>query len=63
LKEAGFDGRTLRFKLDDPRAAQDLSESGIEMTLTSANQAELNVATGEPGSAWNHEAVMVIKNT
>ena len=63
LKEAKFDGRTLRFKLDDERATQDIRASGIEMTLTSANQAELRVATGKHGNAWNYEAVMMTKST
>ena len=63
LKEARFDGKTLRFKVDDQRAAQDLRESGIEMTLISANQAELRVASTKYGGAWNYEAVTMIKNT
>lgn len=62
LKEARFDGRTLHFKLDDQRAAREIRESGIEMTLTSANQAELRLATSEHGGAWDYEAVLMTKS-
>jgi hypothetical protein len=44
LKDAWFDGKTLRFKLDDSRAARELRESGIEMTLTNADHAQLRLA-------------------
>lgn len=62
LKEARFDGRTLHFKLDDQRAALEIRESGIEMTLTSANQAELRLASSDHGGAWDYEAVVMTKS-
>lgn len=58
LKEAKFDGKTLHFKLDDQGASQELRDSGIEMTLTSANQAELRIASRAADSEW----VTMIKN-
>ena len=58
LREGNFDGKTLHFKLDDQRASPELRESGIEMTLTSANQAELKIAS----TAWDSESVTMIKN-
>jgi hypothetical protein len=62
LKDARFDGRTLRFKLDDERAAQDWRESGIEMTLTGANRAELRLAAPSSGmDAWEFEEVVMTK--
>lgn len=63
LKDARFDGKTLRFKLDDSRAACDLRESGIEMTLTSANQAELKVADRESkrSDRWEFEEIVMTK--
>jgi hypothetical protein len=51
LKEATFDGKTLRFKLEDQRAARDFTGARIEMTLTSANQAQLKVAANNDSSA------------
>lgn len=53
LKDASFDGKTLRFKLDDSRAARDLRELGLEMTLISANQAELILAACKDSGAWS----------
>jgi hypothetical protein len=44
FKDARFDGKTLRFRLDDERAAQAWRAAGVEMTLTSANQAALKLA-------------------
>ena len=54
--------RTLHFKLDDQRAAREIRESGIEMTLTTANQAELSLAISELGGAVDYEAVMMTKS-
>ena len=61
LKDARFDGRTLRFKLDDSRAARELRESGIEMTLTSANHAELKLAACKQDGGWDCEEVIMTK--
>jgi hypothetical protein len=66
LKEAKFDGRTLHFKLDDiqgQRAAAELRESGIDMTLTSATRAELRIASSNTKGAWDYEPVTMIKHT
>jgi hypothetical protein len=63
LKDARFDGKTLRFKVDDNRAARDWRESGMEMTLTSANRAELRLAHEQSSGmdAWEFEEVVMTK--
>lgn len=57
LKDADFDGKTLRFKLADHLVATD---SSIEMTLTSANEAELRYV-GCSLSARDGEIVRMTK--
>jgi hypothetical protein len=46
LQNAKFDGKTLRFRVDDQRTTRSLGERNVELTLTDTNQAELNVTAG-----------------
>jgi hypothetical protein len=46
LKNAQFDGKTLRFRVDDQRTTRSLGERNVELTLTDTNQAELKVTAG-----------------
>lgn len=58
LKDARFDGKTLWFRLDDNRASRELRDSGIEMTLTNSDHAQLRLgACGREGQC--DEVVMI----
>ena len=63
FKDARFDGKTLRFRLDDERAAQAWRAAGVEMTLTSANHAALKLAgcLNTEDSREGFEEVVLIK--
>jgi hypothetical protein len=62
LKEARFDGKTLHFKLDDPGSSKELRNTGIEMILTSDNQAELRIASTNHDGYEQEESVTLIKH-
>lgn len=53
LKDVRFDGRTLHFKVDDLRAARTFRDSGMEITLTSAKEAELKVTRCPYGNEYD----------
>jgi hypothetical protein len=45
LKNAKFDGKTLRFRVDEQQSVRSLGEREVELTLTNADQAELKVTS------------------
>jgi hypothetical protein len=46
LRNAKFDGKTLRFQIDDTAIAEASVERTVELTLTDNNQAELRLSGG-----------------